>query len=1026
MKFLDNIHSRQKFLRYDALSRFILFACIFFVSVAANAQYSFKTADRYQQFLQARQWFVEEQYKLAYPVFSELSQQLSFEHANDQQLYREELQFHLLACRLVEGESRAAREAMVFLSAHTPEALKGQLQYYLGHYYFKQQEFEKAITAFENTAVANLSNNQVASMQFAQGYSYFTQKNFRQARPLLQSVKDMPESPQYVDANYYYGLIAFQEGKYRDALNSFEIAQEHPAYASLVPYYSASINYSLGKKTEGLDMAKKALAGGDQYYGTELNLLVGHAYFEQGNFAEALPYLEKYVKQSDAVKRQDLYELAYCYYQVGKFDQAIGNFKPLAGGADSLSQHAMYLLGDLYLKKNDKPNARNAFLFCSTNGTNAAFREISAFNYGKLSYELGYDAEALPVLQQFIRQYPNSSYQTEAQDLLVNVLSNTSNYKEALDIYEGLKSPGVQSKKAYPRILYNRAQQQLSDRRVADAEQMLRKVLAVPYNEGFSPLAHFWLGEIVYAKGQYAESINHYRSYLDAPVRNGEANEMNAWYNMAYGQLMMESYDQARQSFEKAATGIADRSLRYDITARIADCYFMRKQFGDASRQYQNLVDAQAPGADYALYQLGMIAGAQNNSKVKISTLNSIARRYPNSTLVQTANLEIANTFLADEQFNEALPYFDQILKSNATSFKPEALLRQGLAYYNLGRAEQAINSLQSLVKQYPQSEESAVAIETLRTIYVEEGKTQDYLAMMKKLGKNVDDQVADSLMYYAAELQWSDGKKEQALKSFENYVSTYPYGRNAVKANYQVAEIYRTDKKDYAKALKYYDAVMVNAPNAYAERSMLAASRIAYFELKDYKLAAEKYELLHQYASDDNNRFEALRGLVRSYYYSQNYDRAEGSANALVNMPAAGADDKMFAALVLGKAAMNRNDCDAAMPQMKKVVSLNKAEPAAEARYNIALCYLKQQKNAEAEKAAFEVINKSGSYEMWVTKAYILLGDIFMAQKDYFNAKATYQSVAENAAIDELRNEAKSKLAAAEKADAEQSKIGG
>ncbi len=50
----------------------------------------------------------------------------------------------------------------------------------------------------------------------------------------------------------------------------------------------------------------------------------------------------------------------------------------------------MYLLGDAYLKTGQKANARNAFLFCAANSSNAKQKEISQFNYGKLSYELGY------------------------------------------------------------------------------------------------------------------------------------------------------------------------------------------------------------------------------------------------------------------------------------------------------------------------------------------------------------------------------------------------------------------------------------------------------------------------------------------------------------------------------------------------------------------------------------------------------------------------------------------------------------
>ena len=56
-------------------------------------------------------------------------------------------------------------------------------------------------------------------------------------------------------------------------------------------------------------------------------------------------------------------------------------------------------------------------------------------------------------------------------------------------------------------------------------------------------------------------------------------------------------------------------------------------------------------------------------------------------------------------------------------------------------------------------------------------------------------------------------------------------------------------------------------------------------------------------------------------------------------------------------------------------------------------------------------MINKSGSYDLWVTKAYILLGDIYFKQKDYFNAKATFQSIVENSLNAELKAEAQRKL---------------
>jgi len=69
------------------------------------------------------------------------------------------------------------------------------------------------------------------------------------------------------------------------------------------------------------------------------------------------------------------------------------------------------------------------------------------------------------------------------------------------------------------------------------------------------------------------------------------------------------------------------------------------------------------------------------------------------------------------------------------------------------------------------------------------------------------------------------------------------------------------------------------------------------------------------------------------------------------------------------------------------------------------------QGKLPEAEKAGFEVVNKAGSYDYWITKAYILLGDVYYQEKDLFNAEATLKSVTENAAYADLKKEAQDKL---------------
>ena len=242
------------------------------------------------------------------------------------------------------------------------------------------------------------------------------------------------------------------------------------------------------------------------------------------------------------------------------------------------------------------------------------------------------------------------------------------------------------------------------------------------------------------------------------------------------------------------------------------------------------------------------------------------------------------------------------------------------------------------------------------------------------------------------------------------DYLNRFPSGRYAIEANYNAAGIYNA-KKEYSNALIGYDYVASKAPNRFAEKSVLQAARISFFEIKNY-VEAEKYFLqLKSIASQPDIQLEAMRGLLRSQFRLNKWTEAVSNAQDLVTQKGIATDDKMMANMIIAKDFQNNGENELAMSSYRTVIGLGKSEYAAEARYQVAYIIFQQNKLADAEKAAFEVINKAGSYEVWGTKAYILLGDIYWKQKDYFNAEATLKSVAENTTNAELKQEAQLKL---------------
>jgi len=985
--------------------------------------------DPQEKFKEAKEYFQKEQYGLAYPLLKELQQSVQETDKVNHTVTVQEISYYTTACALKQNESRAEDKAIDYIDQEKNNARVQMMSFHLGEYYFRKQDFPKAAEQFEKTSIDNLSNKEIAQMKFEQGYSYFTMQKFAQAKPLFNTIRTMKDDPNYLDANYYYGFLSFRDRQYNEALESFRIVENEKDYATVVPYYIAQIYYIQGKKDEALKYAEtKIKAGKSQYYDLEMKQMIGHSYFERKEYDKALPYLEDYVTKTEKVRREDLYELSYSYYKANKLNKAIEGFKQLSGKEDSLSQNAMYLLGDSYLRTNQKSNARNAFLFCASNSSDKKQQEISKYQYAKLSYELNYQDEALTSLKAFLNDYPNSEYNTEAKDLLVGVLTNTNNYREALSLLDGMSSLTPNAKRLYPRILYGRATELINDGRLAEAETLIDKALKDPNNGSIIGLLSFWKGELSYRKNNLDDAIKYYNAYVSAgsPV-SGEANPTNVKYNLGYCYLRKENYAAAVGFFEPLAKNPALNSdqLTQDAYIRTADCYFMTRDYAKARTMYGNVIKFSWPAEDYATFQDAMITGVRS-SKDKITLLNTMNRKFPGSSLVMDANMEIANTYISDERFNEAIPFLGNVIKgSGNASLKPQAYLKLGNAYYNLNNNPEAIRQYQALLSQYPNSPEADAALDNVKSLYVESGKPDEYASFMRQAGRPISVSTEDSLTWSAAEAQYNSGNTNAALNAFNSYLQKFPDGVYAIDASFYKGEIYNS-KKDWNNALAGYEPVAENAPNKYAEKAILAGARIYFFELKNYPKAETYYAQLIQVTSSQEDKLEAMRGLLRTQYQQQKWAEAAASGKDLVAAKGSSSDDKSLANMAIAKSYQVAGQYDLALANFKTVVQLNKAALAAEARYEIANCWFALRKLPDAEKAAFETIKQSGSYDYWVTKSYILLGDIYYEQKDYFNAKATFQSIVDNSINSELKTEAQSKLTRVTDEESRNSKVSG
>ncbi len=909
--------------------------------------------------------------------------------------------------------------------------------YHLGTIYYSNKKYDKALTYFKQVDVYDLNVSQTNEFRFQIGYSYFYKQKFTEALPYFEQVKTI-QNKYYYPANYYYGYITYTQKKYDEALASFNLIKDSKLYSPIVPYYISQIEFLKGEYEEVLLYAVPLLERTDLKYTNEMRQLIGKSYFNTGEYSTALPFLKDYYNKTAQNLKSDVYQIAYCEYKTKKYDEAMVHFLALTGLKDSLGQNSLFLLADCYLKKNKKNDARNALLNASKLDFDKAVKEQAAYNYAQLSWELGFQDVASKVFQEFINDYPKSKFNADAKESLVSLLAGTNNYKGALEIIRGLDGLSPSIRKSYQRIAFNRAMQLNADKNFDEADKTLDESLKNPIDHSIEADCYFWKGEIASDNKNYKDAVTDYSKYIELQKNYGNGNSgasvLLAKYGLGYAFVKQANYLMAKNYFTQAKEELKNsplsksslQKIANDLYMRSGDCNFVNKDYEAANKDFQYVIEAKSGNEDYALFQLAIIAGLQNRSADKIKQLQRINNEMPFSIYLDDALFETANTYFQQADYDNAILTFNRVINDFPnSSYQKKAHLKLGLIYFNTNHTENAVNEFKFVAVNFPNTQESKEAMNTAKQVFINTGDSKGYDDFLEEIpGAKITIATKDSVVYLAAEQNFSTGDYDKALQGFTDYLNTYPFGPFSTQAHYYRAECL-SQNKDFEHALDDYTYVAEKTSGNYKERAILQSARICYTVTNNYSKAYEYYQLLSLSADYKENLSEALKGMMLSAWKSNDWKKTSDAAAKILANNSSPAADITEANYYSAKVAMINKDYQKAEELFTNVLSGNNSTTSAESLYSIALIYFNENKLAAAETQCYKVIEQKPSYNYWIAKSYLLLSDIFFTQNDLFNAKATLQSIIDNYKTeDDILPEANAKLLKVIEKENEQSKV--
>ena len=986
-------------------------AVIFFLFTSGflTAQRTAIYLDPDHLYKQGLELFDKQQYTSAQKVFTD------YAAVSKSSVLKADATYYAAACG-VELFNKDSEWLMRDFIAKNPSSTKiNNAWYYLAKSNYRKKKYDETIEYFEKVDLYKLDKEQLAELYFKRGYSYLQEGKEDKAKADFFEIKDVENKYSY-PATYYYSHIAYKEKNYEMALQGFTKLLNSESFGSVSPFYITQIYFMQGKYAQVIKEGPKLLSdtSGVQKE-AEINRMIGESYFNLKDYKNALEYLKK----TNVGNPQGNYALGYCYYKVNDCANAVTYLERATGGSDTLAQNAWYHMADCYIKLGDKLKAKNAFYSAYQKNVDKNVTQEALFSFARLSYELDFSPynEAVKSFSKYLKEYPNSKHSDECYTFLINVYSTTRNYGLAIASMESLGSIDPVLKVTYQKLIYFKGIEYFNNNDLVNADKQFRKSLQQNSDPRLNALNQYWLGEVAFLRKDYTSAIESWQKFQVTPGAVGLAEYDLSNYALGYAffkRKEKDDYTNANIAFRKflLSTNKYDENKITDANIRAADCYFMNRDFAQASDYYKRAIAMNKLDVDYSLYQKALCDGLNRNYNEKIAELKKIETKYPSSNYMVASLNEMADTYynnLKDQ--NNAIIYYEKILKNYPNSlFASNAYAQLGNIYYERKQDDKAFEYYDKFVRLDSKSDAAKDVLEAIRKIFEAKGNVDEMEKYFASIGRPLSENQLEKASYTAAYDAFYEQKNcDLAMPKWESYISKFPNGRYITEAWFSYAEC-AYSKNIFDKALEGYRYVIGKQRSMYSETSLSKASYLLYKD-KKYEEALPLFQQLQEFAETPSNKTAGRLGAMRSAFNLGKFDISLDESNKVLGTEKLTPQQMSEAKYIKAKSLYETNRHDDALVEFKAITKSAKNVTGAEAYYHIAKIQYAKQDYKAVLKTINDLISYSYSNEDWNNRGMLLMADTYLAQGDVSDAKIILQTVIDASPKAEYLNEAQKKL---------------
>ncbi|MEN9978836.1 MAG: tetratricopeptide repeat protein [candidate division WOR-3 bacterium] len=626
-----------------------------------------------------------------------------------------------------------------------------EAKFYLGKTYARQGKPLAALLKFKEIADL-LPNTSLAQMaHFNAGLALFLNRDYDGARAKFHFfLEQFPNSPIADFAQYFLGCALIAQNEYATAINYLL-----PLTRSSNNFLAAHSNYFVGYCQLALGQAKEAV-------GRFQRVRANYPRTKVSSYAH-LQLAEAMLAASDTAQTILTTAQLARMFTTGE----------LAGVGNYLSGVISYQIGDY-------DNAAKQFGLILANYGSTGLREPAAAML-LLTLNSGREFEqSLALGTKYLADFPDETSEWRAQTLfnLAEAFYYTEKYSEADRFYQAAYNH-QQGGDVAPYARLGRAYALYHLGRLDEAIEGFKGVLNARLTDTlFTISAYLGYGYCLFNQKEYLKALDVFEALINTFPENPLAAVPGYFYSgycyyllKYYGQAvdawtnLMNKFPENNPKVAEAAFRAGDtyfKALEYDKAlaafnfvlqrypfsdfapasqALIAQCYYNRRQYRDAIREYQKFLDLypsdqQAPGVRKSLEMSYYLAGQEDSS-----VMNEFIRRFPQSEMAAEAQYNRGREMYEQGKYEEAIVELQKtVVNFPNSAVAADAQLLTAEAYAQSKRWKEAAQAYRKFLDYFPEHDQRWGAFFNLGIAYFNAGEYKQALAAFEEISRSAAD----------------------------------------------------------------------------------------------------------------------------------------------------------------------------------------------------------------------------------------------------------------------------------------------